>query len=81
MPINTKIKTSASKFRVPVLSQREKEILQLIVQEYTNQEIADKLFISLRTVENHRFSLLQKLDVKNAIGLARVALQLGLVEQ
>lgn len=65
--------------RMPVLTQREKEILALIVQEHTNQEIADKLFISLRTVENHRFSLLQKLDVKNSIGLVRVAIQLGLL--
>jgi len=67
--------------RKPILSSREKEILQLIVEENTNQEIADKLFISLRTVENHRFSLLQKLDVKNVIGLVKVALQLGLVDK
>jgi DNA-binding NarL/FixJ family response regulator len=65
---------------VPTLSQREKEILKLIVEEYTNQEIATKLFLSLRTVENHRFSLLQKLDVKNSIGLVRVAIQLGMVD-
>lgn len=67
--------------RKPILSSRGKEILQLIVEENTNQEIADKLFISLRTVENHRFSLLQKLDVKNVIGLVKVALQLGLVDK
>lgn len=65
--------------KTPTLTQREKEILKLIVEEYTNQEIAEKLFISLRTVENHRFSLLHKLEVKNAIGLVKVALQLGLV--
>lgn len=62
------------------LTQREQEILKLIVEENTNQEIADKLFLSLRTVENHRFSLLQKLDVKNSVGLVRVAIQLGLIE-
>lgn len=71
-------KSAANK--TPSLTKREKEILKLIVEEYTNQEIADKLFLSLRTVENHRFSLLQKLDVKNSIGLVRVAIQLGLVE-
>ncbi len=64
---------------IPVLSQREKEVLQLIVQEYTSQQIADKLFISLRTVESHRFSIFQKLDVKNMVGLVKVAIQMGLV--
>ena len=44
-----------------IVTRREKEILQLIVDEFTNQEIADKLFLSLRTVENHRNNLLQKL--------------------
>ncbi len=74
------IKKSATT-RKPTLTLREREILKLIVEENTNQEIADKLFISLRTVENHRFSLLQKLDVKNAIGLVKVAIQLGLVDE
>jgi DNA-binding NarL/FixJ family response regulator len=75
-----KYKAASSNLKVPTLSQREKEILKLIVEEYTNQEIATKLFLSLRTVENHRFSLLQKLDVKNSIGLVRVAIQLGMVD-
>lgn len=62
-----------------VLTRREKEILQLVVQEYSNQQIAEQLFISLRTVENHRFNLQQKLSVKNMIGLVKVAIQMGLV--
>lgn len=62
-----------------IITRREKEILQLIVDEYTNQEIANKLFLSLRTVENHRNNLLQKLDVKNTAGLVKVALQEGLI--
>ncbi len=65
---------------VPVLTQREKEVLQMIVEEYTSQEIADKLFLSLRTVEGHRLSLLQKLDAKNTVGLVKIALQMRLVE-
>ncbi len=69
-----------AKAKLPNLTQREKEVLKLIIDEHNNQEIADKLFISLRTVENHRFSLLQKLDVKNSIGLVRMAIQMGLVE-
>lgn len=62
----------------PQLTRREKEILQLVVAELTNQEIAEKLFLSERTVKNHRMSLLHKLNVKNSVGLARVALELGL---
>lgn len=62
-----------------IVTRREREILQLIVDEFTNQEIADKLFLSLRTVENHRNNLLQKLDVKNTAGLVKIAIQEGLV--
>lgn len=64
----------------PILTLREKEILQLIVEEYRNQEIADKLFLSLRTIEAHRYNLLQKLKVKNTVGLVKMAIQMGLVE-
>lgn len=64
---------------LPLLTRREKEILQLILQEYSNPEIAEKLFISIRTVENHRFNLQQKLNVKNTVGLMKVAIQMGLV--
>jgi len=60
------------------LSKREKEILALIVAQMSSPEIAQKLFISHRTVENHRFSLMQKLGVKNAAGLVLKAVQLGL---
>jgi len=65
---------------LPELTQREREVLRLIVSEHTTQEIADKLCISFRTVENHRYSLLQKLDVKNTAGLVRMAITLGLVD-
>jgi DNA-binding NarL/FixJ family response regulator len=61
------------------LTKREKEVLKLITEELTNQQIADQLFLSLRTVENHRNNLLQKLDVKNTAGLVKVAIQEGLV--
>jgi len=63
----------------PVLTKREKQVLQLIMEEYTSQEIADKLFLSLRTVENHRNSLLHKLKVKNSAGLVRAAIESGLL--
>jgi DNA-binding NarL/FixJ family response regulator len=62
-----------------VITRREKEILQLVVDEFTNQEIAEKLFLSLRTVENHRNNLLQKLGVKNTAGLVKAAISKGLI--
>jgi DNA-binding NarL/FixJ family response regulator len=66
--------------RLTPLTQREKEVLQLIVDGKTNQEIGEIFFISPRTVESHRLSLMQKLEVKNSFGLIKVAMQLGLAE-
>ncbi len=60
------------------LTQREKEVLRLIVEEHTTNEIAKKLFISQCTVETHRVNLIQKLGVKNTAGLVRVAFEAGL---
>jgi DNA-binding NarL/FixJ family response regulator len=62
----------------PGLTKREKEILQLIAQGLRNQEIADKLSLSVRTIENHRFNLIQKLQVNNAAALIRKAIDMGL---
>ncbi len=64
---------------IPKLTRREKEILQLIVQEYTTSEIAEKLCIGASTVETHRLNLLQKLGAKNVAGLVREAINKGLV--
>lgn len=62
------------------LTQREAEVLRLIVEEYTNPEIAEKLFISIRTVDTHRRNLLEKLGVKNTAGLVKYAIRQGLME-
>jgi|SRR6185437_14398278 len=62
-----------------ILSTREKEILKLIAEEFTNIEIAEKLFISVRTVDTHRQNLLQKLDVKNTAGLVKYAIKSSLL--
>ncbi len=70
---------SQSADKLPLLTRREKEILQLIIQEYSSQEIAEQLFLSLRTVENHRFNIQQKLNVKNIVGMVKMAIQMGLV--
>jgi len=62
-----------------ILTRRELEVLKLVAEEYTSVEIGEKLFISLHTVETHRRNLLSKLDVRNTVGLARYAIQNGLV--
>ncbi len=64
----------------PILSRREKEILQYIASDLTSQQIAEKLFVSKRTVDNHRLSLLMKLGVKNVAALVKKGIQLGLIE-
>lgn len=57
------------------LTDRETEVLKLICKEYTNSEIADKLFISVRTVEAHKRNLLEKTGCKNVAGLAIYAVE------
>jgi len=61
---------------IPKLTRREKEILALIIDELTNQQIAEKLFISLSTVETHRMNLSAKLGAKNTAGMVRIAIKL-----
>jgi DNA-binding NarL/FixJ family response regulator len=60
-----------------VLSNREKEVLHFVSKEFTNQEISEKINISLRTVETHKRNLIKKLRVKNVVGLVRFALEQG----
>lgn len=62
------------------LTKREKEILTLIAQEFSNPEIAKELFISIRTVDTHRRNLLDKLQVKNTAGLVKSAIKMGLLD-
>lgn len=61
------------------LSDREIEVLKLIAQECTNSEIAEKLFISIRTVDTHRRNILEKLQVKNTAGLVKYAIEKALI--
>lgn len=63
----------------PKLSDREKEVLRLICQEKTSQEIADQLYISVRTVDGHRRNLQEKTGAKNIAGLVMYAVKNGLV--
>jgi len=71
--------SSGNQKMIPKITRREKEVLKLIIQEHTTQEIANLLFISLKTVESHRSSLLAKLNVRNTAGLVRMAIENKLV--
>jgi DNA-binding NarL/FixJ family response regulator len=68
-------------YNLPKISRREREVLQLIVKEFTTQEIANQLFISLKTVESHRSSLLAKLNARNSAGLVRIAMENNLIDK
>lgn len=62
-----------------VLSSRELQILQLIIEEYSSEQIGEKLFISKRTVETHRANILEKTGSHNIIGLIKYAVKNKLV--
>jgi DNA-binding NarL/FixJ family response regulator len=71
-----KVETSEN---VPVITRREKEVLGLIADGMTNNEIAQKLFISVATVDTHRKNLLAKFESKNIASLIKMAMQLQLI--
>ena len=64
---------------LPALTAREKEILELIAEGYTNPQIAEKIFLSPFTVDSHRKNLLAKLGVKNTASLIRLAVEQKLI--
>lgn len=64
---------------IPMITKREIEVVKLIAQEYTTQEIADKLFVSTNTVATHKRNLFVKMDVKNSVGMIKKAVEWGLI--
>ena len=65
--------------RLPVLTKREKEVLELIAEGWTNQEIADKLFLNCTTVDSHRKNMLTKFNAKNIAALVKIAVSNHLI--
>ena len=63
-----------------VLSRREKEILTLVCREYSSAQIAEKLFISVSTVDTHRQNIMIKLGVNNTVGLVKYAINFNLID-
>jgi two-component system, NarL family, nitrate/nitrite response regulator NarL len=79
------VDTANSKFDEPdpflkqfQLTKREMELLQLIKQNHTNQQMADKLHLSIYTVETHRKNIMQKLQLKNPVELTKFIMQYNL---
>ncbi|MEM9681290.1 MAG: response regulator transcription factor [Bacteroidota bacterium] len=77
--MNPSDKNTKSNFDTTYFTKREKEVLELICKQYTTNEIADKLFLSPRTVEGHRNNLLLKTESKNVAGLVVYAINKKLV--
>ena len=64
-----------------IFSDREKEIIKLICQQFTAQEIGEKLFLSKRTVEGYRIKILEKMNVKNTAGVVVFALKHNFIKE
>jgi DNA-binding NarL/FixJ family response regulator len=62
------------------LTRREQEIMRMLAKDLSVKEIADRLFISIKTVENHRTNIKEKLGLQSSIELARYAARLGLID-
>jgi DNA-binding NarL/FixJ family response regulator len=67
-------------FKKTILSSREKEIIQLIAQEFNTEEIAEKLKLSIQTIKAHRKNIFFKLQVKNTAGLMSKSIHLGIIK-
>ena len=76
---STEINPGNSKSVLNELTQREKEILGLIAQGFSNKQIAEKLFVAVKTIDSHRTNLMNKLDIHNVAGLTRFAIQNNLL--
>jgi two-component system response regulator NreC len=75
-----RVETGEERERYDGLTSREKEILTLIAQGLSNQQIAEKLFISIKTVQTHRAHILEKLGLHDRTELVRYAIRKGLIE-
>ncbi len=77
--LNKSLGKTVSNSLIIKLTRREKEVLQGIYEELTTQEIAEKLFISFKTVETHRMNLMSKLGARNTAGIIKIAIEKDLL--
>lgn len=71
---------SKSEKTTDVLSERERQVLQLIAEGHTTKSIAQLLFVSVKTAESHRSHIMQRLDLHNVAGLVRYAIRRGMIK-
>ena len=76
---NTRETARDSATQLSVLTPREMEVLKLVAEGYTNQEIADQLVVSIKTVQAHRANVMEKLGLHNITHLVRFAVRAGLI--
>ncbi|HBS87998.1 MAG: hypothetical protein A2W91_10230 [Bacteroidetes bacterium GWF2_38_335] len=69
-----------TKNKAELLTKREKEILKMVAEGMHNSQIAEKLFISTRTVESHKTHILQKLEINNSVDLVKFAIKNGIID-
>jgi len=62
------------------LSEREREVLRLLAEGHSNKEVADTLYISRKTVENHRANIVRKTGIQGQVGLTKYAARIGLID-
>ncbi|HVU53648.1 MAG TPA: response regulator transcription factor [Puia sp.] len=79
MSQEVKISLRETENKIPPITRREKEVLQMIALGFTNAEISGKLFISIPTVNTHRKSLLEKFEAKNTAILISTVIKLGII--
>lgn len=72
-------KPATTSYIIPTLTNREKEVLKLIAEEATTEEISQMLCISKNTVETHRKNLISKFQVRNSVGLVKSAIEFGIL--
>ncbi len=75
-----KMETGKTETPFDLLTDREREVLQLIAEGFTNREVAKQLYISVKTVEAHRAHIMQKLNIHDIAKLVKYAIQKGLVD-
>ena len=73
------LKNKLVNLELPMLTRREKEVLELISEGFTNQEVADKLFLDITTINSHRKNMLTKYGVKNTAALVKLAITHNLI--
>ncbi len=78
--LNNQKKDKKSKKEQQILSRREMEVLQLFAEGMSNRQIAEKLFISVRTVETHKNNIMKKINLKNTVDLVKFAIKNNIIE-